>query len=707
MHAGHSIHGSCQRFKRRCLLLYLAASLGVLTAWADETDGTSIGLEQERRTWVFQPPRRVIPPSVKDSSWPDSAIDRFILARIEKADFAPVGDASRETVARRLYFDLVGLPPAPERLAMFLKDSAPDALPRLLDRLIGSPHFGERWGRHWLDVVRFAESSGGGRSLMFKNAWRYRDYVIGAWNKDKPFDQFVREQLAGDLLPADSDHQRAEQLTATGMLALGPTNYEQQDKEFLRMDVIDEQIDTIGRALLGMTLGCARCHDHKFDPVPTEEYYALAGIFGSTKTLVPGNVSRYVERPLPMNPKELARLRMHQQRVEELQQALAEAKDRFEEIDQDENLSSNVDEAKAEIQSFEEQLRSLGEKERGYHRWVMSVSDVDEPRDEPLHVRGLPRRLGRPVPRGVLSVASRPEFAVTSIPSGQSGRLQLAEWIVEPANPLTARVFANRVWQQLLQRGLVSTPDNFGATGERPTHPRLLDYLAMSTVEGGWSAKRLVRQIALSHVYRLSTSDPSSARTHDPENQLYRRANRRQLDAESLRDAMLMVSGQLDSAIGGLSIKKFADYDYGYDFEGNYRRSIYVPRFRGVMLDLFEEFDAANPNLVTGRRNQTTRPTQSLYLMNSPFVMDRATNAARRLLATEGQDDQQRLAAAFRLALGRRPTLAEEEVASHYLADAQQFNSTTTTGGDKNRDLVAWSRVFHMLFACVDFRYVD
>lgn len=609
-------------------------------------------MADRRELWSFQPIQRVPVPQPSLPGWAYTDIDHFLAARWQVVGLSPAPDADRATRLTRLHFDLTGLPPTHEQIAAFEADRAADAWARQVDRLLASPEFGQRWGQHWLDVARFAESSGGGRSLMLPEAWRYRDYVIETFNADRPWATFIREQLAGDLLPYVSDQQHDRQRIATGFLVLGPTNYETQDKELLEMDVIDEQIDTIGRAFMGMTLGCARCHDHKFDPVPMTDYYGLAGIFTSTQTLTPGNVSGYVKV--------------------ELKQP-----DRWRSGDQPHGAVA------------------------------MSVRDRPEPQDTHLLIRGEIRHRGPRIGRGFLSVASMAMVpggngAPVAIPPGSSGRRELADWIASPHNPLTPRVIVNRVWGHIFGRGLVATPDNFGVAGDAPSHPELLDYLSVTFERDAGSVKGLIRQMVLSRVYQLSSRPTDQARKLDPENRLLSHARQRRLDAESLRDRLLWCSGSLDGRVGGLTITQLAEYDAEYVFD-SFRRSIYVPRFRNSVLDGLELFDGANPNLVTGQREVTTLPTQALYLMNSPFIWEQAAATARRL--PEGLSSTDRLTHLFRTILARDPTLEEYAWGLSYLQEAAGATIESPNGRTDNLEL--WTGLCQLLYASVDFRYLD
>lgn len=812
----------------------------------------TMDLIEGRRFWSFQPVEQVEPP-VTTSEWAKTPIDQFIASHHQQHKVTPAADATAGQTLRRLSFALIGLPPPPEDYRRFEEEWNNDhdaAIERVIDNLLDSPRFGERWGRHWLDVTRFAESSGGGRSLMFPHAWRFRDYVIESFNTDKPFNQLIREHIAGDLLPAESDDQKNEQLTGSGYLALGPINYELQDKELLRMEVVDEQINTLGRTFLGLTLGCARCHDHKFDPIPTHEYYALAGIFRSTQSLVPGNVSGYVTATLNSETHDAAMSEWKTQKtrlIKEIRKLQQEAgivdipskggidtetlsgfivdntSAQFEgqwtrsttlapyvgndyrfidagtpnrsvryEItlpesgEYDVRLSHNyqhnrctgvlaevthasgtatvsIDQNKAPADQvfsrigtfrFDSQrpavvtidasqsrargvviadaiqfVKTADHAERpdaeklsalrtqltetrkllAEHRKrepevpvAMSVTEEAETSDWHVHIRGNIRNLGPVIPRGFLSVVSTQidetgKAVPPVIPDACSGRMQLAEWIASPANPLTTRVYVNRVWQHLIGEGLVRTPDNFGQTGTPPTHPALLDYLASTFItEDNWSTKSLIRRIVKSHVFRLS----SSGTDDDPENRHLTRGFRRQLDAEALRDSILQISGQLDlSFSGGRTISKLSTYDGDYDHRTGLAntRSVYVPFLRNSILESLDVFDTANPNVVTGRRVLTVLPSQALYLMNSPFVQTQSAHAAARFLderSGTGKDRNAMIQRATLLTLGRPPTDTEIETLSEVLDSSLQ-------------DKQSWSMIFQALFGSIDFRFVD
>jgi hypothetical protein len=453
------------------------------------------------------------------------------------------------------------------------------------------------------------------------------------------------------------------------------------------MDVVDEQLDTIGRGLLGMTVACARCHDHKFDPIPTSDYYALAGIFRSTHVLQHANVSTWTTRELPLTPAEKDAVAVFEAKKKE---DIANAKRALKRIKDEKLRKETLDEI------------NRIKKTKSPAPVAMAVEEAEAVEDCAVCIRGSVKHRGPVVPRGMLQVALLDE--PPQMPADHSGRLELAHWIASPRNPLTARVYVNRVWHYLFGAGLVRTLDNFGTTGETPSHPELLDDLASRFADGGWSTKSLVREIVLSHAYRMSTHHDDQAATVDPENRLLGRMNRRRLDAESLRDAMLMTAGTLDLTVGGRNISEetlakssaITPAEYGFVYT-DMRRSVYTPAFRNWMHELFEVFDFADQNRTVGARSLTTTAPQALLMLNSEFVMEQAEHAARRALAADDVSDDQRIERAFRETLGRKPTNAEREIARNTVAGV----------GDDARKLEAWQRLFQGLFACVDFRYLD
>jgi len=670
---------------------------------------SGIDLEAGRKFWSFRPLGEIAVPKPGEATASFTPVDAFLESSRVKASLKSAPPADRRTLIRRLYFDLTGLPPAEKDVQAFIEHPGSDeeASAQLVDRLLASNSFGERWGRHWLDVVRFAESSGGGRAELMHEAWRFRDYVIDSFNSDRPFNQMVREHLAGDLLEAEAEtaEERRRQLIASGFLALGPTNYELQDKELLRMEVVDEQIDTMGRAFMGMTIGCARCHDHMFDPISAKDYYALAGIFRSTDTLMFANVSSWRHAPLPrpddappLTDKEQAEWKEFEKKVAELEEAFAATKD----------LGSR--------KGVGGKLVSLSvKKDLPVYDAAMSVIEAEDAGDYKLAIRGDVHRLGEDVARAFPAVMLPAEVAAPlDLADGSSGRLELANWLSSPEHPLTARVYVNRVWHHLFGQGLVRTVDNFGATGEKPSHPELLDWLAAKFIAGEWSTKALVRELVLTDAYRASSQASEEHQRIDPENRWLARQNRRRLDAEVLRDSLLVLSGELDRTIGGKTLPRELRSEFGFEYDKLLVRSVYLPVFRNNIESLFSVFDFANPNLVAGKRAVSTVPSQALYLMNSQFVSDRATRTVELVLAEGGMpsdasvSDELGVDQAVRLldddlierlfvhTLGRGPSTVEARQSYEFLQSFPQ----------PQRDL-ALTALQQALFASVDFRYVD
>jgi hypothetical protein len=598
--------------------------------------------EEARRFWAYQPLAAVKAPPVKNTTWARSDIDRFVLARLEGKGLAPASDADRRTLIRRLSFDLVGLPPTPEEVAAFLDDRSDSALDKVVDRLLASPHFGERWGRHWLDLARYADSNGNADNAPFPHAWRYRNYVIDAFSKDRPYDRFITEQVAGDLLQADSPAEKDELLIATGFLALTSKPRAQNNPNYL-MDLVADQVDVTSRAVLGLTVMCARCHDHKFDTISQKEYYALAGFFESTQLLA-GPAARGGGK------KAGGVAGLH-------------------------SLSSNG--------------QAMGVRE-------------GRPTDSYVCVRGESRQRGARVPRGFLAVATPGK--APAVPSARSGRLELAQWLTHRDNPLPARVAVNRIWQHLFGRGLVASVDNFGALGERPTHPELLDWLASRFIQDGWSHKKTIKLIVTSRTYQQSSDHHAGHFKADPDNRLVWRMSSRRLEGEAIRDAILAVSGRLEhkpptgspvaaaparGKRGGIAVK-----------DSNHR-SVYLPVPRGTPgPEILGIFDAANPNLLVAQREVTTVPAQALFLMNSPFVREQAGHMAKRLLAAPSLDDAGRADLAYRLALARPATARERDRAVGYV----QGPAGTSQKEDATR---AWAQFCQALLASAEFRYLD
>ncbi len=945
-------------------------------------------VDDARTFWAFQPPRDPLPPSVKATDWPQSPVDRFVLAKLEAKGLAPAPPAEKRLLIRRATFDLTGLPPTPDEVSAFLADETPEAFARVVDRLLASPHYGERWGRHWLDLARYADSNGMDENVAYANAYRYRDYVIRAFNRDKPYDQFLREQLAGDLLPrSDGDAEGYDRLTATGFLVLGPKMLAEDDPVKMEMDIIDEQVDTVGRVFMGLTLGCARCHDHKFDPIPTADYYALAGIFKSTKSMQNHRVvAMWNERTLA-SAAELAAADTQkkesdrrngeiQSLVESAKKALGqESRSRLGDyllaawqLDQVAQLAKSplaasappkgmllreaeafnrgnvaidtsnygreigviynkgelpnwveYDLELAEAGAYQVELRfaaasprpvrlkingalktaeaaktATGSWNPDTQTWTaeglyalpegrvtlrlecdgpfphfdkvalvprllpdgLTASDLKSPDDlgrerslnprlierwkdvvaharsdpnsafrawhdregmnavvkaaldrpplpatrdtlarryqelfdeasradaskqaaepalatfrrvlddpagpfavpkEPeryfppettaqlqklrgelaeftkkaivlpatmgvedqkvtnlrIHIRGSHLTLGAEEPRHFPAVLSSEK--PTPLDASRSGRLELADWLARPKHPLTARVMVNRIWLGHFGAGLVRSPDNFGRLGDQPVHVELLDWLAQRFIASGWSIKAMHRVIMLSSTYQMSTRYDAHAALADPENRLHWRMDRRRLEAEAIRDALLAVSGELEGSTGG-TLLKTGNHAYVNNTgpRGNVlydvnRRSIYLPVIRSGLYDVFQAFDFADPSTSNGQRVATTVAPQALFMLNDRLVLRTSEAMARRLLALPGLADADRLERAYRSAYGRPPTEPERLRALDYL---HRFDSELTAEGiaPEARPLRAWQSLCQALLGTNEFIYLD
>ena len=801
-------------------------------------------LHEGRKFWAFKPINLPSLPVVQKDEWIQNEIDRFILQGIEGNHLEPSRKAEPLILLRRIFFDLTGLPPSLEDIKDYQNSLSSESFENVVDSLLESPRFGERWGRHWLDVARYSDTTGGGRNNPFPNAHRYRDYVINSFNKDKPFDQFIMEQIAGDLMPSSSDEEYNEKLTGTGFLALGPHNYELQDKELLRMEVVDEQLSAVGKAFMGLTIDCARCHDHPFDPIPIQDYYSIAGIFRSTNSLVPGNVAGFHERDLRDEFGE--QRKQYEQTLAALEKDLKDAVNlikalggkelnsnsrsldplilegivvddldtmkkgkwlssthtpgyvgsgyhhddnsgkgnksitykakikkggeydvqvsytdnpnrskktpitvmhadgeqkiyidqtkppvilgtftsvgvfRFEQVERDvvqittegteghviadavrlvaieqkaipTNLSGKaketehdlvpqkkLEEAQKNVEKIKRQIEVHKKSQPTKVAKVMSVLEHENTGDWHIHLRGEIRNLGPVVQRGFLQVAMpKGTSPAAKIPKGESGRLQLAEWIASSDNPLPARVYVNRVWHHLFGRGIVASTDNFGEMGNRPTHPELLDYLARYLIENNWSTKSLIRKILLSNTYQMSTHLSDITAKLDPENNLFSRQNRKRLEAEAIGDAMLLAGGQISAHYPALEKKRFSFQKIN----------------RNTLSELFEVFDYPNPGLVSGKRNTSSVPTQALYMMNNDFVIKQARLVSTNIEKQEAKDLNRKITLAFLKCLGRPPS--EEEMKASLLFLQKKSQKVNLEG------------LVHSLFACLDFRYLN
>ncbi|HUE13435.1 MAG TPA: PSD1 and planctomycete cytochrome C domain-containing protein [Planctomycetaceae bacterium] len=644
-----------------------------------------------KQHWAWQPLHDPQPPAMSHSAWPRDAIDRFLLARLANKGIKPVGDARKLPLIRRATFDLTGLPPTLAEIDAFLADQSVSAFERLVDRLLASPAFGERWGRHWLDVARYAESTGSARNLPFPHAWRYRDYVINAFNTDKPYDQFIREQIAGDLLPAATPGERAERLIATGFLALGVKDVNQRFKVRYIMDNIDEQIDTVSRSVLALTVSCGRCHDHKFDPIPTADYYALAGIFRSTDLCASlrnkmggGGLDYYDTGMLLRIGPETSAAKGAPEQLARVQTELAQARDDFAAIQKSADRFQRVADgttkaaaAKQRVNRLQAELARLNDP-AAHGPVALGVRDAQSVGDTEVRIRGIAEKHGPVAPRGFLSVVHYPGQPAVNV--RQSGRLQLAEWLTSPQNPLASRVIVNRVWHHLFGDGLVKSVDNFGVNGDLPSHPELLDHLATRFIRDGWSIKRLVRSIVLTRAYQLSSDASPENMAADPENEFVWRHSPRRLDAEEIRDATLSAAGQLDLAQpegspamnlpvieltnNGAQARRLTAFA-----QASRHRNVYLPLLRGLTPNSLAIFDFAEQGMVTGDRDTTTVAPQALYLLNDPFVRTQSRALADRLLRRDNLSDAERIDLAYRLTMGRSSSTAESGRAAEFLVD--------------------------------------
>ena len=888
-----------------------ATEIALLEEWVamgapDPRESKAPKVDPEK-LWALQPITRPALPSVKHPKWPRDDLDSFILARLEKTGLSPASDADRYTLLRRVTFDLTGLPPTPDEIAAFINDKSERAYETVVDRLLDSAGFGDHWARHWFDLSCYADLADINGNVLIRDAWRYRDYVIGAFNSDKPLNQFVHEQIAGDLLPYENVEQQREQIIATGYLAIGPWTLQNYIKGQLAADVVDHQIDRIGRTFLAQTISCARCHDHKFDPIPTANYYALAGIFRSTLTTSydgPGVWSQITHVALPQPPGAAAEFERLSLKISHQQQKLQEelsglqrgdeklrftrkaVSDQANALTLNSGISANDDgrayrvsyvsgptvwaaatqatsqqdglllqvirkdgtvlayhvdrphvwSGKANAQTFKEtsfvytgdgsgdvtlhitssdytgrfggaiddlsivesasarvvfkedfnqcQLGSIKGKQAGTRlpvyakcilpRWAgsginhshvvdtgerdkpnialqifsgpavasanpriadinreleslsqrlemarpdrmqaLAVKDIESPRDGPIYRRGDFQSLGDIVPRGFVdAVAVSKNY---NIPPGTSGRQQLALWLTDSDNPLTSRVLVNRIWHHLFGKGIVSSVDYFGVHGETPSHPELLDFLAVRMREhDGWSLKKTVRRLAMSRTYQMASSHNAKAATIDPDDRLLWQMPRRRLTAESIRDAMLAASGELDPDRGGPSLGleltgnirgaggnvnpanwggKIADYIRN-------RRSIYLPFKRerpAGELEILSTFDCPHPSEITGARPNTTVATQALFLLNAPFVKRQANNLAERLTKAEPNDELARINQLYLLTVSRPATSDEIETALAFLDQGAEDL--------KGNRPAAWTQLCHAMLSSNGFLF--
>jgi hypothetical protein len=646
--------------------------------------------DEERRHWAYQPPVDPQIPQVPSAAGAAvHPIDAFIRAKLAEKGIAQSGPADRRTLLRRVTYDLTGLPPAPADLDSFEGDASPDAFTHVVERLLASPAYGERWGRHWLDLVRYADTAGETGDYPAPLAWKYRNYVIAAFNADKPYDRFLREQIAGDLLADPADPAAfAEAITATGFLAIA-RRFGFDAVKHMHLTYQDI-IDTLGQATIGLTVGCARCHDHKYDAITAADYYALYGIFESTMLSFPGDEK--TKRPRDMVPLLPPDQLAGPQRAFEARLAVTERL---------------LKEAEAEKRGVDK-LKKKHETELFSPPYPEAYAAVEgTPKNAKIQKRGEPNRLGDEVPRRFPAV-----LGGEPVPAGEkgSGRRQLADWIASPSNPLTARVIVNRVWQHHFGEGLVATENDFGVRGAGPTHPQLLDWLACRFVENGWSIKWLHRLILSSQTYRIASTFDAAAVRADPNDDLLWRFRRRRLSAEEIRDSLRVLGGTLDRTPGkGHPFPPVTDWDFSQHnpFAGIYdtpKRSVYLMTPRLGRHPFLALFDGADANASTPHRVATTVPTQALFWMNSPLVHEQSLTFASRLLVEP--DPTVRTTLAYREAFGRRPTEAEQAEAIGFVARYRAaLDSTDIPAADRDRQ--AWAGFARTMFAANEFLHVD
>ncbi len=834
-----------------------AGDLAVLWKWIDR--GAPWEASQAERApaepswWSFRKPQRPVPPPVQAKDWVGNPIDAFILRRLEEKDLKPAPSARRLTLLRRAKFNLHGLPPTEEEIREFLSDTGPGAFERLVERLLASARYGEAWGRHWLDVARYADSSGMDEDLTLPFAWRYRDYVIESLNLDIPYDQFVREQIAGDLLPGDAANQpNVRGILGTGFLALGPRSVVRQDKKLMIYEVVEEQIDTISQVVMGLSIACARCHDHKFDPITTKDYYSLAAIFASTRSfgaiIPPGVKPPYVSEFYfePLVPKEeFARYRAFKDRVEarEMQieavietdlahrarsqlyprlidymlaarqvyqgnQELAEVSDEanldrmalekwVEQLDpkrefrpylqkwheaSDSELRAVAGEYQKiflstarkwhkKIEQWKKRLEAIVEEGKKppkkplisddfvtvearfffeVDRNVLGVSGVSEedkekrekllseeakkrvavlreeleklkeasPPDAPMasavaegesveqrvFIRGDHHRPGEVVTKQFPVVLAGD--SQTPITQG-SGRKQLAEWLTQPSHPLTARVMVNRIWQWHFGEGLVRTPNNFGTTGEEPTHPELLDYLASEFVRSGWSIKAMHRLIMASNTYQMSSRFSEEAKRSDVDNRLWSRFSRRRLSVEEIRDSFLALDGSLDLTMGGTLGPTEMSYgalgsEQAFHPDKTRRRTVYVLVIRNKLPSMMRLFDFVDSLTSCPQRTGSNTSLQALYMLNSENVQERSGSFAQYLLSDNNYDGPGRVQRAYRITLAREPTPEELDQAVKYIESYPRDED-----GESDHQVRAWKSFCRLLMTSNEFNFVN
>ncbi len=655
--------------------------------WPDQTvmaQREFVVTPKQRAHWSLQPVKDHAPGRAPWADWDRTAVDRFLAAKLQDKHLSPAPLADRRTLIRRATFDLTGLPPTPEDVDSFVNDRSANAFEKVVDRLLASRHYGERQGRQWLDVVRYADTAGDTADFPVPEARLYRDWVIAAFNDDKPYDRFLREQIAGDLLPSDTGADRWRKQVATGYLAIA-RRFGFAIEQYMHL-TIDDTIDVVGKSALGLTLSCARCHDHKYDPVSQRDYYAFYGILASTRFPYPGCESSKAPKDFVVRNSS-----------GEIDAMVGAHRARLATVDAD--IKRLTDEKKTAELAAAKQQRMMILLQTPSLEQAYAVAE-GTPQDARVLRRGEPTEPGEIVPRRFLQVLGG---APVASPGSSSGRLDLADWIADSRNPLTARVIVNRIWLQHFGRGLVATPNDFGVRGQPPTHPELLDALTRRFIDSGWSIKNLHRRLMLTRAYRMASEGVESNAAADPANDYLWKFRRRRLDAESLRDALLAISGDLETSGGGAHpFPHPAAWDYSQHrpFAAVYetkRRSVYLMAQRIQRHPMLSLFDAADANASTPERSSSTTALQALFAMNGSAPAQASEAFARRVMSG-AKPAPERLRLAFRLAFGRSPEPDEVERAGRFLSEASK--------ADRPEDQ-AWAALLAVLLASNEFLFVD
>ena len=632
-----------------------------------KASSTTVWSKDRRDHWAFKPIKKQTPPEVQDTNWISTPVDNFILARLEKEGMKPNPPADRRTLIRRATYDLTGLPPTPQEVQAFVDDTSPDAYAKVVDRLLASPQYGERWGRFWLDVARYADTKGeidnNKDEPLYPYAWTYRDYVIKSFNEDKPFNRFVLEQLAADRLPAGVDRSK---LAALGFLSLGPRF--RDDKN----EIYNDRIDVVCKGFLGLTVTCARCHDHKFDPIPQKDYYSLRGIFDSSV--------EPAEEPMLQTPKDTPEYVEFLKKRNDLNQEI----ERYEvELKQERRMKADRKEKKdlrKDINQARREIANLELRDPGSPACATVLYDSSKPHDSPVFVRGVTPNNADMAPRRFLQILSGP---VRPVWNQGSGRLQLAYSIVSPYNPLTSRVFVNRVWLHHFGAGIVTTPDDFGNQSEPPSHPELLDYLAYRFMQDGWSIKKLHRLIMLSSTYQESSEGNPRYAQIDPQNRLLWRANIHRLEFEAVRDTILALGGQLDLTMYGRPVQLGQGED-GY----SHRRTIYGFVDRRALPEVYSQFDFANPDITMGKRYETTVPQQALFMMNNPLVVELARKLVNSSAFQDLPEEDAKIKYLYERIFQREPTDVEIKLGLDFVNETPETEEITADARDHVKEQI-------------------